>query len=453
VLSPLLSRTLAPPTPSGQTLHIHGAIVTPNGYIPRGTVVVAGDTIHAVHQQRTSSSAGAIELDTGGLLCPGFVDTHNHAAYAAFHRLPRPPRYFTSRFDWRGKTRCGVVVNPQPEDFYLGPIAKPFKEMTKDPAVLCDFIVYGQVRGLVGGATTMVIDADLNPNTPISLPGLPRDPSDWPGRVWGILDVGCLVDEKLLTALVAELQENKSRLLVHVGEGMDAFSRGEFVTLVTKGLLTAATSIIHALALLEEDWRKVAEKGASIIWSPVSNHRLYGRSIDIGQVIGAGIRTALAPDWSLTGSSTVLDELAFVRRSYGWIGDERLLRIVTESPADLMGMPRLGRIAPGALADLLVFPLSGVGSRPEAATRIVSSTHADIQLALVGGIAVYGVPSLVSQLNPSGSQEQIAVPLPGGGTGARLLGLAGSRTFRDTVAEITKRLNSQGLTLAPLWEP
>jgi hypothetical protein len=415
-------------------------------------VVVSGDTIVAVYERRTGVPEGGVEVDTGGLLSPGFVDTHNHAAYAAFHRLPRPSRYFASRFDWRGKTRCGVVVNPQPEDFYLGPIAKPFKAMTADPAVLRDFIVYGQVRGLVGGATTMVIDADLNPDTPIPLPGLPRDPSDWPGRVWGLLDAGCLVDEQLRLALVAELQQGKARLLVHVGEGLDAFSRGEFATLVAKGLLTPATAIIHALALLEDDWRMVAKAGASIIWSPVSNHRLYGRSIDIGQAVGAGIRTALAPDWSLTGSSTVLDELAFVRGSYGWLGDERLLDMVTVFPADVMGMPRLGRIAPGALADLLVFPNGGVGNRAEAATRIVSSSHVDVQLAMVGGSAVYGLPGVMTQLDPSGLGEQIELPLPGGGTDTRVLCLAGPRAFHDTVAEITTRLGGQGLTLAPLWE-
>jgi len=280
VTNVLSIRAIGVRTPVNQTkIHLHGAIVTPNGFISGGTLVIAGGRIEAVHEHPTLAGQGDIDIDSGGLLSPGFVDTHNHAPYAAFRRWAAPSRYLRSRFDWRGKNRCKVVIVPEPDDYYLKNVSVPFKEITKDPATLVSLTLYGQVRGVIGGATTMVVDADLDPNSPLVLPGFTRDPSDWPGRVWGVLDIGC-VDGVQLKAIADDLTSGRAKLLAHIGEGIDDFSRGEFMTLDSRGLLNRNTSVIHAIALLEKDWARVKECGASVIWSPRSNFRLYGRSID-----------------------------------------------------------------------------------------------------------------------------------------------------------------------------
>src|SRR5439155_5104554 len=129
-----------------------------------------------------------------------------------------------------------------------------------------------------------------------------RPRSDWPSKAWGVLDIGCLLKEDL-QLLKKDLEENASAVLVHMGEGLDSFSRAEFRTLLDKDLLTSKTALIHAIALSADEWAQVKKAGGKVIWSPSSNLRLYGRSIDIGYILGAGIPTALAPDWSLTGES------------------------------------------------------------------------------------------------------------------------------------------------------
>lgn len=436
-----------------QKMHLHGAIITPTDFIKNGTLVAAGDKIVAVLPDRTPADKADFEIETGGLMCPGFVDTHNHAPYAAFRRWSSPARYLRGRFDWRGKTRCKIVVVPEPDDYYTKNVSRPFKEIAKDPRAIPALTFFGQVRGLIGGATTMVIDADIDPNVQMPLPGFVRDPSDWPGRVWGVLDVGC-VDGSQLTAMVDDLRNDKAKLLVHVGEGVDEFSRGEFMTLDLKGLLTSNTALIHAMALLDSDWQLVKQRGASVIWSPRSNFRLYGRSIDIGQVLGADIPVALAPDWTITGSSTVLDEIAYVRRRYRWIDDQSLFRMVTDGAADIMGMPLLGRLAPDAMADVLVFPYDGAANRRSAVASIVSSTHGHLRLALVGGVAVYGVEELMTKFPDIGAPiEQLTVPLPDGTFSVRMLRSGRNLTYTSAVNTISELLATQNLTMAPLWEP
>ena len=64
---------------------------------------------------------------------------------------------------------------------------------------------------------------------------------------------------------------------VHLAEGIDTISRDEFRDLVDSNLLTPATVIIHGTALEAADLDEVAAAGASLVWSPQSNLRLYGR--------------------------------------------------------------------------------------------------------------------------------------------------------------------------------
>lgn len=450
--STLTPRSLCSTTLAVAPVHLHGGIITPQGLVQDGTVVLDGPIIRDVLEKRTPAADGGSDIDTGGLMCPGFVDAHNHAPYAAFPRW-RPARFLRGRFDWRSKTRCNIVVVPEPDPYYAANVSRPFKAVLSDATMLPLLVLYGQLRGLVGGATTMVIDADLDPDTPMSLPGLARDPGDWSGRVWGILDVSCATGEPL-KKVVEELEADRAKLVVHVGEGFDEFSRGEFLSLELKRLLTRNTALVHAMALLETDWERAARAGASVIWSPRSNTRLYGRTIDVGAAIGAGLRVALAPDWTITGSSTMLDEVRYVRRKYPWIDPELLLEMTTANPADILGLKGLGRIEPGCYADLLVVPRCIAGDRRAAAEHVLSRRPRDILLAVVNGAAVYGEPSLLGRFpHTGGGVEVLSVPDEPNGSFARGVRLTSNDRISDALKRIDVALKAQGLTRAPLWEP
>lgn len=456
-------------------IRLHGAIVTPTGFFPDGTVAISGDTIREVYPKRTPVGSGGRDIDTGGIICPGFIDTHNHAAYAVYRRWSKLERRFNGRFDWRGKTRCGLHIVPEPEPYYRDNVALPHRnifqgDQAQRDALLTRLLQYGQVRGLLGGATTMVIDADFRPgqNALQGLPGFVRDTHDWPARVWGILDVSCIQswpgekgkqpqDKIWLEDIQEDLATGKGKLLIHLGEGLDSYSRGEFLTMKeTKKLLTPHTALIHALALSDTEWKEVANIGAGVIWSPTSNLRLYGRSIDIGQVIGRGIPVALAPDWTISGSSTVLDELAVVRERYGtWLGPEALLAMVTETPASIMGFQKLGKVEPGYLADLLVFSGKAPRDRAEAASQIVTSGIEALKLAIISGQAVYGLGDLMGsfsfqdQLDP----EPIEVPSAVGPLSRTLKFSAANDGFAQVARQLEQVMATQNLPIAPLWEP
>ncbi len=403
----------APPSP---VLRLRGAIVTPKELIQDGTVVIRDGRIAEL--VRAPSRGDGLNVDTDGLICPGFVDTHNHAPYAVFGRWT-PDAKVKSRFDWRLKTRCGTYVVPKERSWYTENIAKPFKAFPSE--LRPSLFQYGQMRGLIGGATTMLIEAEFPDPTLPQLPGFVRDfsdwtdTSDWPASIYGVLDIGCVPDD-VARAMALALNGGKARLLVHLGEGNDEFARGEFFSLrVAKSLLTANTSLIHALALISDDWDWVAKAGASVIWSPLSNETLYGRSLAIDEVRARGINVALAPDWSVTGSSTILDELRYARTRFD-LKAEWLLDMVTVNAAKTLGSSRIGSIEVGNFADLIVFQGSAPPTtRAVAAEQITSARIDAVALVVIGGFGVYGEKKMMSSLEvqPGPTGEPLLIPFRG----------------------------------------
>ena len=433
-------------------VRLHGAVILPNDFIESGTVVIRDGRIEAI--SRTSAAGDqAIEVDTGGIICPGFVDTHNHAAYGVFPRW-NPKRLMTSRFDWRQKTRCGVYVVTQPQKHYLEKIKPLFKAFPDEDRHLLFY--YGQLRGLIGGTTTMVIDAEYDRNIK-PMPGFVRDFTDWGAPVEGLLDAGCLIGEER-ELVRCRLQNDEMKLLVHLGEGFDDFSRGELFSLrKAPSLLNHNTSLIHALALNDRDWEAVKTVDAGVIWSPRSNVRLYGRTLDIGRLLyneskpGRRLRVALGPDWSVTGSSTLLDELAYVRKHYRWITAETLLSMVTDTPANLLGLDKVGGIKVGNHADLLVFDGSAT-NREDAAACVVQSGLDNLRLVTIGGFGTYGdqrlMDSLSAQAGPTA--ELLEIPYVDETLPRFIRFDSGCGSFEEMCKRLKKGLGER--KIAALWE-
>lgn len=432
-----------------RTVHVHGGIYTPDSFHKAGTVVLSDGVISAVYPTRTTAGEGAVDFDAYGIVFPGLVDAHNHPEYAAFPRWLRTGRYFKGRFDWRSKTRCGIVVVGDPDPYYRKQIADPYKAITK-ANLRHALIMYGQVRALIGGASTVVLDAEIAPGgAPLPATALTRDPSSG-GRLWALLDPTCAIGKEA-DAIRVHIANPENRLHVHCAEGTDEFARGEFLTLKRESLLSERTSLIHALGLFEEDWRVAHHERCSVIWSPMSNFTLYGRTIDIGLVAGLGIPVALAPDWTVTGSSTILDEAAEVAARYHqWIGPEMLVDMITCIPARLLGV-HAGRISPGAAGDLLVLRSDVTDiTRREAAAQLGASAHTAIEMVFVGGKPVYGTPEAFAQLQEDLTiYKELEVP-HGSSTVKRLLGIAPAKY--NIVEQLRPHLAEVG-GLAPLWEP
>ena len=270
-----------------------GTVLTSNGSIDNGTLLIVNGRIAAVGAS-VFIPKGAIVLRTNGVISSGLIDLHNHLTWNIFPRW-KPIEEFGNRYDWLQK-----------------PVFRAFMNSTYQALVeaglSCAMQRYAEVKAIIHGATS-VIGSLLEPCNR----GLARNLDDDPmlGKI--------IYNLFPLESTEAEIKETKESLssngtlFIHIAEGSpnDAASAREFSMLKSRGLLVPGVSLIHAVALGNNDFREMAKTGVGLVWSPRSNFELYGETVNLKAAKENHVITALAPDWSITGSDGLLSELNY----------------------------------------------------------------------------------------------------------------------------------------------
>ena len=436
---------------NGTPVVLRGTILTPTGVLAHGYVGIVEGRITSVSDKQPEIP-DAITINTEGIILPGFVDVHNHVPWNV---LPRwtPPHLYANRHQW------------QADPVFLQQVRVPFDNLIGDENVpgggnVCDMNAYGEMRALVGGATSI-----LATHAVPCIHGLVRN-LDYNSGFYGTteLDRERIVsaieippaaapgDRQFFVGLAQFAIANPffEGLFLHVSEGVDAFSLEEFTFAQSQGLLCSKCAAIHGIALGSSQFAAMAHAGTSLVWSPRSNINLYGQTVDIGAALDAGVRVALAPDWAISGSSNMLDELHFAdgwNRDHlaGRLSDRQLVDMVTSIPARMAGIDdEVGAIRPGLRADLLVIN----GNQNDAARAVIDAGPDDVQLVLIEGVALYGEPRVMERFWSRGDMEDVALP-----RGPKALASAAAGiVFGDVVARLASALTGQGTSLAPLTE-
>jgi hypothetical protein len=134
-----------------------------------------------------------------------------------------------------------------------------------------------------------------------------------------------------------------------------------------------------------------------IVWSPLSNMILYGETTKIPAALKAGVKVALAPDWTPSGSANLLGELKMADRVNkeqfdGLITDQQLFEMATKNPSEIAGMDdKIGSIAVGKAADLMVIK----GDASKVYRAVIDAKPEDVMLTTIGGQVFYGEEKLV----------------------------------------------------------
>ena len=127
-----------PTTPQARTVVLRGAVVTPNDFLPDSSVAVAGTKIVRVGG---TIPIGANVVETDSFIFPGLIDLHNHITW---NFLPRwkPNELFANRYEWQQRPAYKLALDA------------PHREIVKEPGLACDAERYGEVKAIVGGATS-----------------------------------------------------------------------------------------------------------------------------------------------------------------------------------------------------------------------------------------------------------------------------------------------------------
>jgi cytosine/adenosine deaminase-related metal-dependent hydrolase len=367
---------------------ISGTIVTARGVIENGTMVVVKDRIKDIGSNPSVPKETTI-IRVDGIVFPGLIDLHNHLVWNVFPRwtLPSP---VANRYEWQAMSD------------YAARLSGPEATLIANDAG-CDMERYAEIKALLGGATSVVGSYGPTPAAPHRndcVKGLARNLDVYSGLYseqvnseplrYDVFPFEISWDQAKAIRDGLGSRDLKA-VIFHVGEGKDASANREFRMLKARGFLRPGVSVIHGVALRELDFREMAANGVGFIWSPRSNFELYGRTADVESAKASNVTMALAPDWSPTASSGVLDELrvaAAWNREHGQVfSDLELLQMVTSNAARLAGLSdRIGTLAAGMMADFIVLPKRG-GSP---LSSLLGSEPASVELVVVGGMPLMG---------------------------------------------------------------
>jgi hypothetical protein len=338
------------------------------------------------------------------VVLPGLIDLHGHPEYNVFAAW-EPPRQYLNRYAWRRSGEYDAVVR-RPWALLTG--AGTADGGAAQPSLLPQLTRYAEARALVGGCTAIQGASGRYPDKHEALVRNVDLRIFGEDRARSVIDLG-RVDSAGRARLRAQIDAGEvTALYVHLAEGVDDRSRAEFDDLVGAGLLTAATVIVHGTALSAAQWRQVAEAGAKLVWSPESNLRLYAATTDVATALAAGVLVGLGADWLPSGSPSLLDELQVARRllaAQGALVDPaRLVRMVTSDAAAIAGLhDKLGRIAPGRAADLVVLERRAA----DPWESVLASDRRAVDLVVLGGDVAYGRADWVAALAGPSQMEPV----------------------------------------------
>ena len=416
---------------------LRGLVMTPAGPRTNWTVHVRDDEILAV---TNVAIPGVTNVDTGGILYPGLFDVHNHPAYNSF------PTLMFNNFPYGHRDEWGESDSEY--DAWKS-VRTSLRSAASDSAN--DGITkYGEILELIAGG--VAIQGQSNADSEHTHPSiLLFNVEQFPARTWNdIFPWTSTVAER--TNLLAKIEGGAvNATMIHLCEGTDSVARAQFTQWRDWGMLNETVAIIHGAALQAADFAQMGAAGAKLIWSPMSNMKLYAGTANVRAAKDAGVTVAISPDWTPSGCYNILEELGYAWQLNATVFSNaytarEMTDMVTLNGAKCAGLDHhYGKIAVGYNAGLCVIE----GDTADPYMALIQARPPQVLLTIVDGTPRYGEPALMSALGVAG--ESVTVK-----GRAKKLNIAVAHPFLDfghhTFNTIRTNLVAAHGTLAPTGE-
>lgn len=204
------------------------------------------------------------------------------------------------------------------------------------------------------------------------------------------------------------------RLHTHLAETADEdeyclamYHRRPLQVMEDTGFIGPDVWYAHGIFFTDEELATLGRTGTGISHCPSSNMRLGSGICRVREMLDRGIPVSLGVDGSASNdSSDMLGEvrqallLQRVKYGSGGLTAREALAMATQGGAKVLGFEQAGKIEPGALADLALFPVNrldyaGALSDPVAAL-IFCGIHHEAQYVMVNGRLVVEAGRLVT---------------------------------------------------------
>lgn len=180
----------------------------------------------------------------------------------------------------------------------------------------------------------------------------------------------------------------------------------EVNTLLRWNLLKRKLVGVHGIAVTSSQ----ALKFQALVWCPVSNHFLYGKTAKVND-LGKNTSLLFGTDSTLTGHWDIWEHIRAALET-GMVSESELLDALSLSAARVWGLPT-GRLESGFDADLVILrPGGSLAPAGSAGSGLSHRSSADILLVLGRGNPVLADESVFPLLDQGGG-EWSAVQLGG----------------------------------------
>ena len=388
-----------------ESMLLKGRVVTMNNeadVINEGRVLVRDGKIEAVwggdNIPQNVDLTDVQIVETNGTIYPGLIDSHNHMHYnhiplwdfEVHTSVKSEEGGYSNRNQWKN--------NPN----YKRDISwmKTFVQTASMWNMADQQMKYAEVMAVAGGVTAVQGSPSSNTDAWDSMLSRNIELYNFGGD--GIHTKVTTLESDYTGSHITSGNSSGSlnAWYLHLSEGVDESSRAEFDILVQNNLLVGELVVVHGTALTSAEFQKMAEVGADLAWSPLSNLLLYGDTTDVVAADQAGVRISLAPDWGPSGSKNVLHELKVAdmwntNNLDSYFSNYDLATMVTKNPALANNWDdSVGTINAGLYADLVVLDTF----HQDPYRNLIEAIDADVRLTIVNGQPVFGDVDIMSEL-------------------------------------------------------
>lgn len=348
--------------------------------VAQGAVAVTGERIVAVGAEKEMSLAARRVVDAqGGLILPGFVNTHTHLAMVLFRGLADdlPLKTWLEEHIWPAEK---AVM--ERETVRLGTLWAAVESIKAGVTCVCDMYFHAPTVaeallavGLRGVVPESVIDFPT-PSCPSPEVALERQrelcqvfrhhplirPAVAAHAPYSV-NAGNLVK-------AAELaDEFDVPFLIHVAETRweaETFQKEKGLSpvqyLADLGVLSARTVAAHCVHVSEQDIDTLAELEVGVASNPVSNLKLGSGVAPVHRMLERGVKVGLGTDGAASNNTLdLLRDAQLAALLYkGLTGDptclpaSRVARMLTVGGADVLGLGKeIGTLRVGKRADIV----------------------------------------------------------------------------------------------------
>lgn len=357
----------------------------------------------------------------GKLALPGFVNTHTHLAMVLLRGYSddRNLQRWLEDDIWPAERKLSE------EDVYWASLVGIAEMIRSGTTTFCDMYFFmdsvaqavkeSRIRALLSYG---IIAPQPGEKAQRELTVTERFLRNWHGQAEGRIAVAVgphapytCCDEVWRDAKALALQYNTlihthlQETLAEVNDSIQQYNKSPTERLEALGVFEVPTVVAHGVHLRETDVQTLVRRKVGLAHCPTSNLKLGSGIAPVRRYKKMGLRVGIGTDGAASNNNLdMLEELRLAALLAKWDDPTALpaieaLQMATTEGASILGMPTVGCLAEGFLADMILLDTQGAHWQPghNPVSDLVYAAHAsDIETVIIAGKVVMKDQSILT---------------------------------------------------------